>query len=231
MAPCQPPQEALRSCNFPQHPRALLQNLCLQPLSALKQHFLSVSNSGFRLSLILAEIQPLCFATKQQFGFSPSLLLHRPAVALSAALQPVHSIVLGKGETASACKAPRGVFWCNIPANPIEQEKGQAKRQSTVKPNKYPAHAVSPSWWGSRLSQNRSTLAGCPRQHSRWLPGSLQASTLWAQRMRSAQLSTPTPPKTALLPTSGDRRDLLLCQRQRSCCPRITACSLQDSDG
>lgn len=85
MAPCQPAQEAPRSSNLPQHPCALLQNPCLQPLSALKQPFLSAFNSGFRVSLILAEIQPQYFTTKHRFGFPPSLLLHRSAVAPAAA--------------------------------------------------------------------------------------------------------------------------------------------------
>lgn len=105
MAPCQPPQEAPRRCNLPQHPCALLQNLRLQPLSALKHPFPSVSNSGFRLSLILAETQPLCFATKQHFGFPSSLLLHRPAVALGAA-RTQHCF--GEGRNSSGLQSPKG---------------------------------------------------------------------------------------------------------------------------
>lgn len=85
MAPCQSPQEAPRSCNLLQHPCALLQNLYLKPLSALKHPFLNVSNSEVRVSLILTEIQPLCFTTKYHFGLPPSLLLHHSAVALAAA--------------------------------------------------------------------------------------------------------------------------------------------------
>lgn len=121
MAPCQPAQEAPRSCNLPQHPCALLQNPCLQPFSALKQPFLSAFNSGFRVSLILAEIQPQYFTTKHRFGFPPP-----PCCSIAQQLhwlQPGHSIVLGKGETASPCKAPGGVFWCNTPVKPIEQDR------------------------------------------------------------------------------------------------------------
>lgn len=87
---------------------------------------------------------------------------------------------------------PQGEHFGAIPLS-IQLSKrgtGQKAKHSEV-PSKYSAQAVSPSGWGSLLSQNQSTLAGFPHQHSRWPPGSLQAATLWGQRMKSAQLSTP----------------------------------------
>lgn len=73
-------------------------------------------------------------------------------------------------------------------------------------------------------------------EHTCWLSSSAQSM---AARITAGlhsvgtehELSTPTAPENTLLPTSacGDRRDLLLCQRQRSSCSKITACPSQDS--
>lgn len=84
MAPRQLPQEAPTRAlgNLPQRPCALLQNPCGQPPSALQQPFPGASSSGLpcpRKDLAST------FHNEATFCFSPSLLLHRTAVALAAA--------------------------------------------------------------------------------------------------------------------------------------------------
>lgn len=126
MALSQPPQEAPRRtlCSLLQHPCALLQNLCLQLLSALQQPFPGSSNSGFRHYPILGEIQHLRFTTKQHFGFPPPCCYITQQLCC---LQSGCSSVLGKGEAAPACKAPNGMSWCNNAVNLIKQERDRAK--------------------------------------------------------------------------------------------------------
>ena len=125
-APRQPPQEApgRALCSLPQHPCALLQNLRLQPPPALQQPFPGVSNSGFGLSPVLGEIRPLRFTTKQHFGFPP------PCCSITQQLrrlQPGRSYVLGKGKTAPACKASKGIRCCNSAVDLMEQERDRPK--------------------------------------------------------------------------------------------------------
>lgn len=63
-----------------------------------------------------------------------SLLLVAPSPSSCTGCSQEHSIVLGKGETAAACKAPGGAFWCNTPVNPIEQERARPKGKALWSP-------------------------------------------------------------------------------------------------
>jgi len=123
---------------------------CPQPPSALQQPFPGISSSGFGLSPVLGELWPLRFTTKPRFGFPP------PCCSITQELrqlQPSHSHVLGKGETAPACKASQGIFWCRRAVSLIEQErdkpKGRAQRKQGA--GKHAGHAQPlPSAWGSQ---------------------------------------------------------------------------------